>query len=268
MDAPALAMAAGAAFATGLLGGLHCAGMCGGIVAALSAPSVAPAHSAALVPKVATAVRVNFVPARSGPGSRRWPIALAFNGGRIATYALAGSVAGAAGSMLLFVDGTLPVQRMMYAAANLMLAALGLYLLGVTRFLRGFERAGAGLWRRLQPLLRHLLPANTLPRAAGLGVLWGWMPCGLVYSVLAIALLTGSAWQGALVLAAFGAGTLPNLLLVDALLRWSTDRRALNVVRGISGALLVAFGLAGLAHGSGAGAFIAHAESVFCLTAH
>ena len=145
MDAPALATAAGAAFATGLLGGLHCAGMCGGIVAALSVPSRAPA------PGVATAVRINFVPARSGPGSRHWPIALAFNGGRIATYALAGSVAGAAGSLLLFADGTLPVQRIMYAAANLMLAALGLYLLGVTRFLRGFERAGAGLWRRLRP---------------------------------------------------------------------------------------------------------------------
>lgn len=89
MDAPALAAAAGAAFATGLFGGLHCAGMCGGVVAALSAPSGVPA------PGVATAVRVNFVPARSGPGSRRWQIALAFNGGRIATYALAGSVAGA-----------------------------------------------------------------------------------------------------------------------------------------------------------------------------
>ncbi len=95
------------------------------------------------------------MPARNHSQLRRWPIALAFNGGRIATYALAGSAAGAAGSLLLFVDGTLPVQRIMYAVANLM------------------------------------LPAHTLPRAAGLGALWGWMPCGLVYSVLAIALMTG-----------------------------------------------------------------------------
>ena len=135
MDAPALATAAAAAFATGLLGGLHCAGMCGGIVAALSAPVRPPAPGS----KTATAARVTFVPAPNHHHSRRWQIALAFNGGRIATYALAGSVAGAAGSMLLFVDGTLPVQRIMYTAANLMLAALGLYLLGVTRFLRGFH---------------------------------------------------------------------------------------------------------------------------------
>ena len=153
-----------AVFLTGLLGGVHCAGMCGGIVAALSGQA----------------------------GSRRLPLHLAYNGGRVASYAAAGALAGAAGGLGLLLDGVLPVQLALYVLANLMLIALGLYLAGVSSVVAGTERLGLALWRRIQPLTRGLLPADTLPRALGLGVLWGWLPCGLVYAVLATALLSGN----------------------------------------------------------------------------
>ena len=220
-------------FVVGLLGGVHCIGMCGGIAAALSAGP----------------------PAQPGQRARppAWGMQLAFNAGRIATYAVAGAVAGAAGSMALFLNDLLPVQMAMYLFANLMLMGLGLYLLGITRFLTRFERAGAVLWRRIQPAMRHVTPANTVPRALLLGALWCWMPCGLVYSILATALVTGSAAQGAALLAAFGLGTLPNLLFAGALMRWLAARRAGALVRRIAGATVLAFGVAGIAYAGAAG---------------
>jgi sulfite exporter TauE/SafE len=166
--------------------------------------------------------------------------------------------------MALFFDGALPVQLAMYVFANLMLAGLGLYLLGITRYIGWFERAGVVLWRRVQPVMRHVMPANTMPRALGLGALWGWMPCGLVYSILATALLTGHALQGAALMFAFGLGTLPNLLFAGALMRWLAARRAGTWMRRASGATVLLLGVAGIAHASVAGQ---HAIAAFlCFT--
>src|SRR5688572_19519170 len=181
----------GAVFLTGLLGGVHCAGMCSGIVGALSGPA----------------------------GSRRLSRHLGYNFGRVISYAFAGALAGAVGGVGLLLDGVLPVQLALYVLANAMLIALGLYLTGVSNVTAGMGRVGLVLWRRLHPLTRHLLPADTLPRAVGLGLLWGWLPCGLVYAVLATALLSGSALDGAAIMATFGLGTLPNLLLAGFAMR-------------------------------------------------
>ncbi|MDR2838914.1 MAG: sulfite exporter TauE/SafE family protein, partial [Azonexus sp.] len=144
-----------ALFLVGLLGGVHCVGMCGGIVSALSL---------------------------GGPG--RWSLHLAYNGGRLVSYAAAGALAGGVGAASLGLGGQWPVRLALYLLANLMLVALGLYLLGVTRALAFTERAGQHLWRRLQPLTRRFLPARTVAQAFPLGLLWGWLPCGLVYSAL------------------------------------------------------------------------------------
>lgn len=222
MDAPALA----AVFVVGLLGGVHCIGMCGGVVTALSAGSRTPPS---------------------------WPVQLSFNFGRIAVYALAGAAAGAAGSMALFVGDVLPVQLALYLFANLMLAGLGLYLLGVTRYIAVLERIGSHVWRVVRPLTKLFLPANTAPRALALGALWGWMPCGLVYSILATALVTGDAVHGAAVMFAFGLGTLPNLLFAGALMRWLSARRAGGWMRSVAGAMVLGLGLFGLAHAGIAG---------------
>jgi sulfite exporter TauE/SafE len=210
----------GAVFLTGLLGGVHCAGMCGGIVAALAGQG----------------------------GGKRLPLHLAYNGGRVLSYALAGALAGAAGSLGLLLDGLLPVQSALYVLANAMLIGLGLYLAGVSSVVAWIERLGLALWRRIQPLTRNLLPADTLPRALALGLLWGWLPCGLVYAVLTTALLTGDALDGAAIMAAFGLGTLPNLLLAGLALRRMTAATRARPLRMAAGGLVLGFGVYGLAN--------------------
>lgn len=207
-----------ALFVVGLLGGTHCFGMCGGIVGALSlgAPP-------------------------------RWSLHLGYSAGRIASYAAAGALAGALGSASLVLEGQLPVRLVLYVLANLMLVALGLYLTGFTGVLVPLESAGAGLWRRLQPLTTRFLPVRTVAQAIPLGALWGWLPCGLVYSALASALTAGSAGRGALMMAAFGMGTLPNLLLAGFFVGRLGGFMRLRSVRLGSGILVMGFGLWGLA---------------------
>lgn len=215
-----------AVFLIGLLGGAHCAGMCGGIVSALS-------------------LQVDGAPGAAVPA---WRIHLAYNLGRIASYTLAGAAMGALGSLGLLLEYGLPVQMTLYVIANLLMIALGLYLAGMPRALAFVERIGQRLWRRLQPLTQRFLPVRGMRQALPLGMLWGWLPCGMVYGVLSLALLSGSAWRGGLAMLAFGLGTLPNLLLAGLLLlrfRRLVQTRALRV---FSGLLVLGFGLWGLLH--------------------
>ena len=127
-----------------------------------------------------------------------------------------------------------------------MLVAMGLYLLGLTRVLAFSERLGQLLWQRLQPLSRSLLPARRARQAFPLGMVWGWLPCGLVYSALASALSSGSVGQGALLMLAFGLGTLPNLLLAGMLLARLNQFVRRPAVRLASGLLVLGFGAHGL----------------------
>jgi len=117
--------------------------------------------------------------------------------------------------------------------------------------LPGRKPPGRGSWRRVQPLMKHLLPVDSAAKAFALGGLWGWVPCGMVYSVLLTAMLSGSAASGALVMLAFGAGTLPVLfgmgMLGSRLQAWTRQRR----VRMASGLLVLAFGMIGIARASG-----------------
>jgi sulfite exporter TauE/SafE len=208
----------------GLLGGGHCVGMCGGIVSALTAQL---------------------------PGQRRaWQLHLAYNLGRITSYGIAGAIMGAVGSIGLLLNELLPVQMALYVAANLMLIAMGLYLTGLTGALSFIERAGQGIWRRLQPLTRRFLPARSVAQAYPLGLLWGWLPCGLVYSVLTAALLSGSPVRGAMTMLVFGLGTLPNLLLAGLLLTRFRNLAQARWVRVSSGFLVLGFGVFGLLNAS------------------
>ena len=206
-----------ALFLVGLLGGTHCVGMCGGIVGALS----------------------------MGSGGR-WSMHLAYNAGRIASYAAAGAVAGALGAASLRLDGQMPVRIVLYLLANIMLICLGLYLVGVTRALALTERIGQHLWRHLQPFTRRFLPARSVAQAFPLGLLWGWLPCGLVYSALATALTAGSPGRGAAIMLAFGLGTLPNLLLAGLLFSRLQEFTRRPAVRLLSGLLVLGFGVYGL----------------------
>ena len=218
-----------AVFIIGLLGGVHCVGMCGGIVSALA---LQPTTRAAPAP---------------------WALHLAYNLGRIVSYSAAGAAMGALGSLGLMLDAWLPVQMTLYVAANLMMIALGLYLLGVTRALAPTERIGQWLWRRIQPATRRFLPVRSVAQALPLGLLWGWLPCGLVYSVLAMSLLSGNAVDGALTLLAFGAGTLPNLLLAGLLLARFRRVAQHPALRWSAGFVVSAFGVWGLVNASSLG---------------
>lgn len=205
-----------ALFLVGLLGGTHCVGMCGGIVSAMSMG-----------------------------GGAGWGMHLAYNSGRILSYAAAGAIAGALGAASMGLEGQVPARMALYFVANLMLVALGLYLIGMSGALAFTERAGQMLWRHLQPLTRRFLPVRGPVQAFPLGMLWGWLPCGLVYSALASALTAGSAGRGALMMLAFGLGTLPNLLLAGLVLARLNEFVRRPLVRTISGLLVLGFGLYG-----------------------
>ncbi len=209
-----------AVFMVGLLSGVHCLGMCGSIVGIFTAQ----------VPH----------------GKARWPFHLAYSGGRIASYAVAGALVGTLGQVGMLWRDEVPVQHLLFAVSSLVLVMLGLYLAGIWGAVRRLEQLGSVLWRRLQPYTTRLLPVNTVPRALGLGMLWGWLPCGLVYSVLITALASGSAGQGALLMTVFGLGTLPNLLAIG--LFWESLRGWVQSpqVRLTAGLLVIGLGLYGL----------------------
>lgn len=184
------------ALLVGFFGGVHCVGMCGGIVGALS---------------IGLPEAVRQRPAAA------WPFHLAYNFGRIASYTFAGALAGGLGAGLLQLAELRQAQLVLQMIAALFMLALGLYLGGWWSGLVRVERLGGHLWRRLEPFGRRLLPVRTPPQAFALGLVWGWLPCGLVYSVLIWSLSAGSALGGAQLMLAFGLGTLPNLLLMGAL---------------------------------------------------
>ncbi|HWU82094.1 MAG TPA: sulfite exporter TauE/SafE family protein [Methylophilaceae bacterium] len=181
------------------------------------------------------------------PGNRpRLDLVLVYNLGRILTYTLAGALAGAIGASSYFLDHILPVQQLLYGLASLMLIVLGLYLAGIWHGVTAIEAIGRHLWRYLQPLSGKLLPVRHMPQALGLGLVWGWLPCGLVYSVLVAAIATGDPLKGASLMLAFGLGTLPALMVMGMaavrLKRWLQD----PWVRRVSGLTVLAFGVVGL----------------------
>ncbi|KAB0548894.1 sulfite exporter TauE/SafE family protein [Pseudomonas argentinensis] len=199
----------------GLLGGGHCLGMCGGLMGALSLA----------------------IPAERR--HQRLQLLVAYNAGRILSYTAAGLLLGLAG----WVIASGPLATVMRGLAGLLLIAMGLYLAGWWSGLTRIEALGRGLWRRLQPITRRFMPITSLPRALLLGGLWGWLPCGLVYSTLLWAASQGDALRSAALMFAFGLGTLPVLLATGlaaerlaGLLRW-------RGVRVAGGLLVMLFGL-------------------------
>ncbi|BBV98190.1 sulfite exporter TauE/SafE family protein [Pseudomonas monteilii] len=205
----------GSALVLGLLGGGHCLGMCGGLMGALT---------------------LAIPPEQRG---RRLRLLLAYNLGRITSYACAGLLLGLAG----WAVASSPAALALRVLAALLLIAMGLYLAGWWSGLTRIEALGRGLWRHIQPVASRLLPVSSLPRALLLGALWGWLPCGLVYSTLLWAASQGNAGDSAALMLAFGVGTWPVLLAtglaaerVNALLR----RRSVRVAGGV---LVMLFGV-------------------------
>ncbi|BDM21771.1 sulfite exporter TauE/SafE family protein [Pseudomonas sp. NPDC089428] len=205
----------GSALVLGLLGGGHCLGMCGGLMGALT---------------------LAIPPEQRG---RRLRLLMAYNLGRILSYACAGLLLGLAGWAL----ANSPAAMALRVVAALLLIAMGLYLAGWWSGLTRVEALGRGLWRHIQPVASRLMPVSSMPRALLLGALWGWLPCGLVYSTLLWAASQGNAGYSAALMLAFGLGTWPILLAtglaaerVNALLR----RRSVRMAGGV---LVILFGI-------------------------
>jgi len=210
------------AFLVGFLGGVHCFGMCGGIVTALS-----------------FGVRADLREHQQ----KLLGLQLAYNFGRIISYTTAGFIAGALGFFAHDLSGMQEVRIGLQLMAAIIMIALGLYLGGWWFGLLKVEQMGSGLWKRIEPIGRKLIPVQTMSGALSLGLVWGWLPCGLIYSVLIWALAVADPVEGALLMLSFGLGTLPNLLLMGVFAAQLGRYLQKAWLRKMAGMLVVVFGL-------------------------
>jgi hypothetical protein len=210
------------AFTVGLFGGVHCVGMCGGIVGALSfgLPEKARGRFTALLPYL-----INY------------------NLGRLLSYSIAGALVGGIGALAANMVALHQAQQVLQVVAGIFMVAMGLYLGGWWYGMSRLERLGGKVWRLIEPLGRRLLPVRHPGQALVMGIVWGWLPCGLVYSALIWAISAGSAREGALLLLSFGLGTLPNLMLMGLLAGKLTAVLRRPAVMHLAGAMVVVIGL-------------------------
>ena len=182
-----------AAFIIGLMGAGHCLGMCGGVSAAIT------------------------LGIQSNQQASRWPYLVLYNLGRIASYMIAGAIIGGAFANLANYGSQVTALASLRLLAATMMILLALYIgqwwYGVSKI----EVIGKGLWRFVSPMATKLLPLRSPLAAIPFGALWGWLPCGLVYSTLSWAAVAGSATSGAGVMLAFGLGTLPAMFAVGSM---------------------------------------------------
>jgi len=214
------ALTLGAAFVAGLAASGHCLGMCGGIAGALAMRR----------PDAAFGSKLGY--------------ALAYNLSRIASYAIAGALAGLLGRTLLHAVDVKPLSIAFRVVAGLIMIAAAAKLLFGWRLLDPLEAAGSGLWRRVAPWAGRQGRSGGLGGAVGLGLAWGWLPCGMTYSILLLAATTASVPLGAAVMLAFGIGTLPSMVTATvAFERFARTLSTRATLRHVAGALLLAFGL-------------------------
>ncbi len=210
------------AFMVGLLGGVHCVGMCGGIISALSFAGENKKNTA---------------------NRSALTLLLGYNAGRILSYTIMGGLMGGVGWLVNFWSNIHALQMILQFIAALFMLSLGLYISGWWTGLSRVEKTGAKLWQWIQPMAKKLLPVKTPSQALSLGLLWGWLPCGLVYSVLVWSVSTASFQQGALLMLSFGLGTLPNLMAMgvfaDRLKQLTQNKK----IRQFAGSVVIFFAL-------------------------
>jgi sulfite exporter TauE/SafE len=201
---------AASAFLLGLSGAGHCLGMCGGVAVALNLG-----------------------------GQRSTPVTLSYHSGRIASYTVLGGLLGFAAGSIDITAWTIALRYL----AGLLLIGMGLYIAGWWRGMVALERGGAALWKPVQRLSARLLPVQHWPQGFALGLCWGLMPCGLIYSGLAWAATAQDAAASATMMFLFGLGTLPAMLTTSlgaSRLQAFLQRRGLKLAIAL---LLIASGL-------------------------
>jgi sulfite exporter TauE/SafE len=209
------------AFMIGLLGSTHCVGMCGGIASTLSLA----------------------LPQQQLSPLRRYLYLLCYHFGRIGSYALIGVIAGMIGVTMahLLGDGA---RLFLKNLGGVLLIVLGLYLTGWWKILSHLEKVGLYLWKYISPITQRLIPVVSVRKALFLGMLWGWLPCGLVYSTLALALSSGSWQTGGLLMLSFGLGTTPVLLLLGIFAHSLIKFTQSPLTRLLAGIAVMGFGMA------------------------
>ncbi|WP_031432296.1 sulfite exporter TauE/SafE family protein [Methylomarinum vadi] len=179
------------AFAMGLFSSFHCLGMCGSIIGSLT---------------------LSLSPEIRNNKSRLFPFLLNYNIGRIFSYVIAGCLVGIFQFFFTIPFGESQGHRVLQILSALFMTGAGLYIGGWFPRLAYIEKAGSRFWKLIEPYGRRLIPVKTKPQAFMFGMVWGWLPCGLVYTSLALAATTGDIVRSALTMLAFGLGTLPAVL--------------------------------------------------------
>ncbi|KHT63805.1 cytochrome biogenesis protein [Photobacterium gaetbulicola] len=208
-----------AAFIIGLMGAGHCLGMCGGVSAAIT------------------------LGIQTNQQSSRWPYLVLYNLGRIVSYMIAGAIIGGAFASLANYGGQAAALASLRLLAAIMMILLALYIGQWWHGVSKIEGLGKGLWRYLSPVAKNLLPLRTPLAAIPFGVVWGWLPCGLVYSTLSWAAVAGSATSGAAVMLAFGLGTLPAMFAVGSMASHLQKWLKNLYFKRVSALLLLAYGV-------------------------
>jgi sulfite exporter TauE/SafE len=216
---PDLYLSYPSAFLIGLLGSSHCLAMCGGISASLS-----------MAIPVGTRFRL-----------RQTLILLGYNAGRISSYAIIAALVATVSTTA--ADQWASMGVLLRSLAGLLIIAMGLSMGQWWQGIRHIERVGTPVWKRLSPLTRRFMPVKNPGQALALGMLWGWLPCGLIYSTLGWAALQPTVGSATLTMVFFGLGTLPSMLATGYAAGWIRKLQGKLAFRKVAGSLLVLFGL-------------------------
>ena len=212
-------------FLMGLLGGVHCLSMCGGVVGMLTASLPEQVRSDS---KKISLYHFNY------------------NLGRILSYILLGAVFGLIGELLSNMLQMSAFDKVLRIFSGVLMIMVGLYIANWHMGIQALEKIGAKLWSVLQPITKRFLPVKNLKSAFLVGLFWGGIPCGLVYGALSFAIVSGSAVQGGMIMLAFGLGTLPSLLLMAGFSLKLSEAIKRPIVRKFSGALIIILGMLAL----------------------
>lgn len=202
------------AFLLGVFGSLHCMGMCGGIVGALSLGTT---------------------------NERGVALQIGYHLGRITTYGLIGLLAGVIGLWLSYSHEQ--AGMVLRFISGILLALMGLYIIGTTKALLWLEKLGTGLWKKVQPFSRSLIPVKSIQQAISLGLIWGLLPCGLVYSTLSWALVSADPIKSASLMMMFGFGNMPALLSLAVFTNQLTRFKQNAIVKSLIGSSIFVFGI-------------------------
>ena len=210
------------AFVMGLFSSMHCIGMCGSIIGTLT---------------------LSLSPEIRNNKKRLLPFVFNYNFGRITSYAIAGALVGAIEALLTMHLGETHGHRFLQLLSAVIMASAGLYIAGWFPRFAYIEKTGMLLWKKIEPYGRKLIPVKNLKQAYLFGMIWGWLPCGLVYSTLALAATAGDASKSSLTMLAFGLGTLPAVIGVGVMTQLLTRLSRIKRFKEAVGLLMIILAL-------------------------